>query len=88
MKENLEVAAGVKQQLQADAARLGGLRLRDGHFMLIRQAMGVPKSRGEKASAYLSAYVEAMKKAGFVADALARHKIQGAAVAPLEAAPA
>ena len=28
---------------------------------------------------------EAMKKSGFVADALARHKIQGAAVAPLEA---
>ena len=86
MQENMEVAAGVKQQLEADAKRLGGLRLLDGHFMLIRQAMGVPKSRGGKASAYLSAYVEAMKKSGFVAEALARHKIQGAAVAPLEPA--
>jgi polar amino acid transport system substrate-binding protein len=27
-----------------------------------------------------------MKKSGFVAEALARHKIQGAAVAPLEPA--
>ncbi|CAB3843444.1 hypothetical protein LMG26684_01695 [Achromobacter mucicolens] len=86
LKENMEVAAGVKQQLEADAQRLGGLRLLDGHFMLIRQAMGVPKRRGDKASAYLSAFVEAMKKSGFVAEALARHKIQGAAVAPLEAA--
>lgn len=86
VQENMEVAAGVKQQLEADARRLGGLRLLDGHFMLIRQAMGVPKSRGDKASAYLSAYVEAMKKSGFVAEALARHKIQGAAVAPLEPA--
>lgn len=84
VQENLEVAAGVKQQLQADAARLGGLRLLDGHFMLIRQAMGVPKRRGGKASAYLGAFVEAMKKSGFVAEALARHNIQGAAVAPLE----
>ena len=84
IQENLEVAAGVKQQLEADAERLGGLRLLDGHFMLIRQAMGVPKSRGAKAGAYLSAFVEAMKKTGFVADALARHNIQGAAVAPLE----
>ncbi|WP_438859472.1 ABC transporter substrate-binding protein [Achromobacter spanius] len=84
LQENLEVAAGVKQQLEADAARLGGLRLLDGHFMLIRQAMGVPKSRGDKASAYLAAFVEAMKKSGFVADALSRHKIQGAAVAPLQ----
>lgn len=87
VKENMEVAAGVRQQLEADAHRLGGLRLLDGHFMLIRQAMGVPKSRGAKASAYLAAFVEAMKKSGFVAEALARHKIQGAAVAPLEAAP-
>ncbi len=85
LQENMEVAAGVKQQLEADARRLGGLRLLDGHFMLIRQAMGVPKRRGDKASAYLSAFVEAMKQSGFVADALARHKIQGAAVAPLEA---
>ncbi|WP_286937317.1 ABC transporter substrate-binding protein [Achromobacter sp. UBA4530] len=86
VQENMEVAAGVKQQLEADAQRLGGLRLLDGHFMLIRQAMGVPKSRGANASAYLAAYVEAMKKSGFVAEALARHKIQGAAVAPLEPA--
>ncbi len=85
MQENMDVAAGVKQQLEADAQRLGGLRLLDGHFMLIRQAMGVPKSRGDKASAYLAAFVEAMKKSGFVAEALARHKIQGAAVAPLQA---
>ena len=86
LSENMEVAAGVRQQLQADARRLGGLRLLDGHFMLIRQAMGVPKRRGERASAYLGAFVEAMKKSGFVAEALARHGIQGAAVAPLEAA--
>jgi len=76
-----EVAAGVKQQLQADAARLGGLRLLDGHFMLIRQAMGVPKSRGADAAAYLAAFVESMKSSGFVAQALQRHGIEGAAVA-------
>jgi len=87
LQENMEVAAGVKQQLEADAQRLGGLRLLDGHFMLIRQAMGVPKRRGEKASAYLGAFVEAMKKSGFVAEALSRHRIQGAAVASLEPAP-
>ncbi|OZI65072.1 ABC transporter substrate-binding protein [Bordetella genomosp. 1] len=76
-----EVAAGVKQQLQADAARLGGLRLLDGHFMLIRQAMGLRKARGEAAAAYLSAFVEQMKAEGFVAEALKRHGIEGAAVA-------
>jgi polar amino acid transport system substrate-binding protein len=80
-----EVAAGVKQQLETDARRFGGLRLLDGRFMVIQQAMGTPKSRGEEAAAFLSQFVERMKASGFVADALARHGIQGAAVAPAAA---
>ena len=77
-----EVAAGVKQQLQADAARLPGLRLLPGRFMVIQQAMGLPKGRGAEAAAELAQYVEEMKARGFVAQALAQHGIQGAAVAP------
>lgn len=45
LAQNLEVAAGVKQQLQADAQRLPGLRLLDGRFMVINQTMGIPKGR-------------------------------------------
>ncbi len=77
-----DVAAGVKQQLQADAARLGGLRLLPDRFMVIQQAMGCPKSRGTAAAAALASYLEEMKASGFVAQALARHGIQGASVAP------
>jgi polar amino acid transport system substrate-binding protein len=79
--QNLEVAAGVKQQLQADAKRLAGLRLLDGRFMVIQQAMGLPKGR-EAGARYVGAFVEEMKASGFVAAALARHGIEGAAVAP------
>lgn len=82
LQEGAEVAAGVKQQLEQDAAPLGGLRLLNERFMVIRQAMGLPKSRGEEAAAFLAAFVEQMKASGFVADALARHGIQGASVAP------
>jgi polar amino acid transport system substrate-binding protein len=84
MAQGLEVAAGVKQQLQADAARLPGLRLLPGCFMVIQQAMGTPKSRGPAAAQALQAFVEEMKASGFVAQALQRHGIQGAAVAPLQ----
>jgi polar amino acid transport system substrate-binding protein len=80
--QGAEVAAGVKQQLEVDAARIGGLRLLPGRFMVIQQAMGVPKGRGAEAAGYLARFVEAMKASGFVADALARHGIQGASVAP------
>lgn len=79
-----DVAAGVKQQLQADAQRIDGLRLLPGRFMVIRQAMGVPTSRGEAAAGVLRAFVEAQKVSGFVAEALKRHKIEGASVAPIE----
>ncbi|SAK47554.1 ABC transporter substrate-binding protein [Caballeronia ptereochthonis] len=82
LRENLEVAAGVRQQLEADAARTPGLRLLDGRFMVIQQAMGLPKSRGDEAAAYLRDFVEDVKRSGFVADALARHGIKGASVAP------
>ena len=79
--QKIEVAAGVKQQLQMDAKRIPGMRLLDGRFMVINQAMGLPKGR-EAAHAYLSAYVQDMKASGFVAQALQRHGIEGAAVAP------
>lgn len=82
LAEKAEVAAGVKQQLEADARRTGGLRLLDGRFMVIQQAMGVPKSRGAEAAAFLSQFVERMKASGFVAAALERHGIAGASVAP------
>ena len=81
LAQKLEVAAGVRQQLQADAQRLPGLRLLDGRFMVIQQAMGLPKGR-EAGARYLTAFVEEMKASGFVAAALARHGIEGAAVAP------
>jgi polar amino acid transport system substrate-binding protein len=85
IKERADVAAGVKQQLEADAKRLGGLRLLPGRFMVIRQAMGCPRSRGPQAAAFLARFVEEMKASGFVRDALARHGIEGASVAPAEA---
>lgn len=82
LAENADVAAGVKQQLQADAARLPGLRLLPGRFMVIEQAMGVQAGRGPAVEASLRAFVERAKASGFVAEALRRHGIQGAVVAP------
>lgn len=82
LSQKLEVAAGVKQQLQADARRVPGVRLLDGRFMEIRQAMALPKGR-PLAQRYLAEFVEDLKASGFVAAALKRHGIEGAAVAPM-----
>lgn len=82
VEQKLEVAAGVKQQLEFDLTRFPQNRLLPGRFMVIQQAMGAPKSRGEQAAAFLTQFVEEMKASGFVAQALQRHHIQGASVAP------
>lgn len=82
VQQQAEVAAGVRQQLESDLARFPGHRLLPGRFMVIQQAMGVGKARGADAAVYLAAYVERQKASGFVADALQRHGIQGASVAP------
>ena len=79
--QKLEVRAGVKQQLEADAKRIPGLRLVEGRFMVIHQAMGVPRGR-EAGARFLHDFIEKMKASGFVATSLARHHIEGAAIAP------
>jgi polar amino acid transport system substrate-binding protein len=81
MQRNLEVAAGVKQQLEMDAKKTPGVRLLPGRFMVINQAMA--SQRGKDAGAkFVRDFIEDAKASGFVADSLARHRIQGAAVAP------
>jgi polar amino acid transport system substrate-binding protein len=79
--DKLEVAAGVKQPLVEYAKAHPDVRVMDGRFMVIRQAMGTPKGRTAGA-AYLSAFIEEMKASGFVADALKRSNQPDAAVAP------
>jgi polar amino acid transport system substrate-binding protein len=80
-RPDLQVAAGVRQQLAADAARLGGVRLLPGRFMVIQQAMAMRRGGSAQAIAMLDAFIEEQKRSGFVAEALARHGIEGAAVA-------
>ena len=77
------VAAGVKQQLESDAKRYEGLRMLPGRFMVINQAIGIPKARNayESTTAYLTNVIAELKQSGFIADAMKRHNIQGAKVA-------
>lgn len=83
LQQNADVAAGVRQQLEVDASRHPDLRLLPGRFMVIEQAMGIPRSRGEQAASFLRNFVEEMKRSGFVQEAMDRHGIAGAKVAPI-----
>ena len=79
--QKLEVAAGVRQQLIAFASGQPDVRVMDGRFMVIEQAIGTPKGR-ENGLEFLKGFVEEAKASGFVADALTRSNQRDAAVAP------
>jgi polar amino acid transport system substrate-binding protein len=84
LKDKLEAAAGVRNALEEYAKDKPDMRIMSDAFQQIQQAMGMPKKEGQPkaaGAAYLKAFVEEMKKSGFVADALKRSN-QVAVVAP------
>jgi polar amino acid transport system substrate-binding protein len=81
VRQSLDAAGGVRQPLVEFAAANPALKVMDGRFMAIQQAMGMPRGRA-KAPAYLRGFVEEMKAAGFVAEALKRSNQPNAVVAP------
>lgn len=84
LRDQLDVVGGVKQPLVEYARTHPDMKMMDGHFMLIQQAMGTPKGRGAATLGYLRAFIEDMKSSGFVADALERSHQSDARVAPSE----
>jgi polar amino acid transport system substrate-binding protein len=85
IEQRLEVAAGVRQQLEMDARRYDKLRLLVEPFMVIRQAAGVARARGPAASRYLDQFIEELKISGEIGALIARHGIEGISVAPAKA---
>ena len=81
LKDKLEAAAGVKQPLLQFAKTNPNVRVMDGRFMVIEQAMGTPKGR-EAGARYLREFVEEMKVSGFVARGLKRSGQGDATIAP------
>lgn len=80
VNEKLDAAAGVRQALEDYAKEHPDVRVMEGAFQQIQQAIGTPKGRTAGAR-YLAAFVEDMKASGFVAAALKRSN-QTAVIAP------
>lgn len=82
VEQDLDVAAGIRVPVTDFVAGRPGLRVLEPHFMEIRQAVGIPRSRSDAAVTYVREVVEELKAGGFVADALARSGRRDATVAP------
>ncbi|MGA5197503.1 transporter substrate-binding domain-containing protein [Streptomyces exfoliatus] len=80
--EGLEVGAGIRQPLTAYAEAHPDVRLIEGRFMEIRQAVGTTVGRAPGTVAFLRDTVEELKANGFVADALRRSGQDAGLLAP------
>ena len=81
LAENLEAAAGVREPVTEFVGSHPGIRLIDGRFMEIRQAVGTTKAKRPETIRFLHGLVEDLKASGFIADSL-RRSGQTAPVAP------
>jgi polar amino acid transport system substrate-binding protein len=81
VSQRLDVAAGVRQPIEAYAKAHIDVRVLPGRFMVIDQAVATPIAR-LAAARYLHSFVEELKASGFVVRALAASGQMDAAIAP------
>ena len=76
----VDLIAGVKPALEADARTVPGSRLLPEAFMSIRQAMGTPRERVAGA-AYITQFIHDARRTGLLAELFARNRVEGGALA-------
>ncbi|TAJ33942.1 MAG: transporter substrate-binding domain-containing protein [Reyranella sp.] len=81
MTDKLEVLAGLRPGLLKDVGKAPGLKILDGKFTAVQQAVGTARPNLAGA-AFLAAFVEKAKKSGLVASLIEKHKVKGLSVAP------
>jgi polar amino acid transport system substrate-binding protein len=82
VEDKLDVLAGLRPGLLKDIEKAPGMKILDGKFSAVQQAVGTPKPNVAGAT-YLAAFVEQAKKSGLVASLIERHHVKGLSVAPL-----
>jgi polar amino acid transport system substrate-binding protein len=81
VSEGLEASAGVRQPLEEFAHAHKGYRVFEGRFTEIRQAMGTPQGK-RHAGKYIDAFLDEMKRSGFIEDAFMRAGQTGITLVP------
>jgi polar amino acid transport system substrate-binding protein len=80
-REKLDALAGLTVQLIERHGTDPGIRLLDGRFTAVQQAIGVPIERSA-AAVYLREFVQDIK-AGFIAQLIAQYGVRGVSVPPV-----
>jgi polar amino acid transport system substrate-binding protein len=80
--QELEVAAGTRHLMARHVSGNPGLRLVEGRFMQVKQAVGTTRTRTPRTLRFLRFVIEELKASGFVADAIRRANRPDLSVAP------
>src|SRR5262245_26956952 len=81
MEDKMDALAGLRPGLLKDLGKHPELKILDGKFTAVQQAVGCNKPAAEGAR-FLSAFVEQAKKSGLVGRLIERHNVKGLSVAP------
>lgn len=81
MDDKLDALAGLRPGLLKELAKHPELKILDGQFTAVQQAVGCNKPATEGAR-YIAEFVEKAKKSGLVASFIEKHKVKGLSVAP------
>ena len=76
LDDNLEALAGLRPALKEDAKAIPGLRLLEGCYTTVQQAVGT-KPENTAAAAFLQDFVAEAKRSGLVASLIERHGVEG-----------
>jgi polar amino acid transport system substrate-binding protein len=76
-----DALVGLQTGLLDNAEKMPGSRVLEGQITTVQQSIGVPKGR-ERAAIYLRRFVEEIKRSGYVAQEIAKHRVRGVSVAP------
>lgn len=79
--EKLDALAGLRSGLLDDAEKMPGVRVLDGGFTSVQQAVGTLK-QNKAAIAFLGDFVEEAKSNGLIQRLIDKHKVRGLTVAP------
>lgn len=83
LSEGLDALAGLKTGLVTFAQKVPGLRILDGQFTGIQQAIATKKSNTESVE-FLGACVDDFIRSGLVTDLIRQYGVQGLSVAPID----
>lgn len=82
LEEKFDALAGLRPGLLKDLEKHPELKILDGKFTAVQQAVGCNKPATEGAR-YIADFIENAKKSGLVASLIEKHKVKGLSVAPL-----